>query len=630
MRKKVLLLNMPYGWLGRPSLGLSLLKPVLAGAGIGCDVRYLNFNMAELAGYDEYEWIASQLPYTAFAADWTFTHLLYGSRCPPPEQYVDKILRQTWLRSEDDVQRVLRVRSLAVHFLDWCLSTVPWQEYKIVGFTSTFEQNIASLALARSLKRRHPEISIVFGGANWEGEMGVALHRRFRFVDYVCSGEAENSFPALAERVLSGKANEPGAIPGIVYRAGKESVASGPPAPIGDLDRLPPPDYSDYFHDLAESTVGALVVPILLLETSRGCWWGRKSQCAFCGLNGGSIAFRSKPASRVLSELNSLVDRWRVDLVEVVDNILDMRYFRDLIPKLASNGRHGQMFCEVKANLKRPHVEALHKARIDRIQPGIESMSDHVLALMRKGTTALQNVQLLKWCREYGINADWNLLYGFPGETREDYRQMLDLFPAIRFLGPPAAWGPVRLDRFSPYFNEAGRNGITRVRPLPSYGYLYPFSEQGVSRIAYSFDYGYEDGLDPAGLAEPVIRYLEEWKRNPEPGALTARPRPDGALVIEDTRTGATQRQVALSGLDRAAYEYCDEAHAAGAVARHLRGRFPGVEFSEAGLQGFLDSLATNRMMATGGGRYLALALRQDRPGREVVGRDVGHGTKEI
>ena len=45
-----------------------------------------------------------------------------------------------------------------------------------------------------------------------------------------------------------------------------------------------------------------------------------------------------------------------------------------------------------------------------RIQPGIESLSDHVLKLMRKGTTALQNIQLLKWCREYGVQPEWNLL----------------------------------------------------------------------------------------------------------------------------------------------------------------------------------------------------------------------------
>ena len=48
-------------------------------------------------------------------------------------------------------------------------------------------------------------------------------------------------------------------------------------------------------------------------------------------------------------------------------------------------------------------------------------LSTHVLKLMRKGTSMLQNLRLLKWCRYYGIEVAWNLIWGFPGETEEDY-----------------------------------------------------------------------------------------------------------------------------------------------------------------------------------------------------------------
>ena len=86
--KKVLLVSMPYGALERPALGLSLLKPALADAGIPCDVRYLNFTFADLLGVERYRWISSELPYTAFAGDWTFTHLLYGERPAARERYL--------------------------------------------------------------------------------------------------------------------------------------------------------------------------------------------------------------------------------------------------------------------------------------------------------------------------------------------------------------------------------------------------------------------------------------------------------------------------------------------------------------------------------------------------------------
>ena len=106
---------------------------------------------------------------------------------------------------------------------------------------------------------------------------------------------------------------------------------------------------------------------------------------------------------------------------------------------------------------------------MNRIQPGIESLSDHVLKLMRKGTTALRNIQLLKWAREFNIIAEWNILYGFPGETPDDYRDILELLPAIRFLRPPCAAGPIRLDRFSPYHKSPADFGLLNVRPLKTY-----------------------------------------------------------------------------------------------------------------------------------------------------------------
>jgi ribosomal peptide maturation radical SAM protein 1 len=603
---------MPYGSLERPALGLSLLKSALAGAGIRCDVRYLNFVFADLLGLDRYRWISSELPYTAFAGDWTFTHLLYGKRPTAEQHYLDEILRRTWQRSEADLQGVRDVRSLATHFLEYCLAAVPWHEYDVVGFTSTFEQNIASLALARQIKRRAPETAIVFGGANWEGEMGLELHRRFRFVDYVCSGESEKSFPSLVEQIFSG--STPANVAGIVYRAAGESVSTGPPEMIREMDQLPVPDFSDYFNGLEKSAAGRGVIPTLLFETSRGCWWGAKHHCTFCGLNGQSMAFRSKSAARALAELEYLVNTWGVELVEVVDNILDMKYFQDLLPALAAMNRPTQLFYEVKANLARKHVEMLRDAGVHRIQPGIESMSDHVLKLMRKGTTALKNIQLLKWCKEYGISADWNLLYGFPGETRDDYREMMSLLPAIKFLGAPSAWGPVRMDRFSPYFDSASEFGMQNVRPLLAYRHLYPFSDASLAKIAYYFDYDYDSTIDPRGHANDVVKYLEEWKRQPEVGWLCYDIASDGTLALFDSRSDATVRELTFAGLERAAYEYCDEQRSLAAVVRYLRARFPEAEFAETHVRAFLDSLVANRLMVTDGTYYLALAVRTNPP----------------
>ena len=55
------------------------------------------------------------------------------------------------------------------------------------------------------------------------------------------------------------------------------------------------------------------------------------------------------------------------------------------------------------------------------VQPGIESLATPTLKLMRKGTTAFNNIRFLADCAVEGVKPVWNLLVGFPGELAETY-----------------------------------------------------------------------------------------------------------------------------------------------------------------------------------------------------------------
>jgi len=67
-----------------------------------------------------------------------------------------------------------------------------------------------------------------------------------------------------------------------------------------------------------------------------------------------------------------------------------------------------------------------------------------VLKLMGKGTSAVRNLELLKWSKELGLTPLWNLIWGFAGEAPADYDRMADLVPLIVHLPPPAGFGPLR------------------------------------------------------------------------------------------------------------------------------------------------------------------------------------------
>jgi radical SAM superfamily enzyme YgiQ (UPF0313 family) len=128
-----------------------------------------------------------------------------------------------------------------------------------------------------------------------------------------------------------------------VLTQGVSTTATASP-PVHDMDELPFPDYDDYFEQLAKCSLSREVDVHLVTESSRGCWWGAKHHCTFCGLNGATMAFRSKSPDRAFEEIVFLCGRHKRSKIAAVDNILDMRYLDTLFPRLASSGLDLELF----------------------------------------------------------------------------------------------------------------------------------------------------------------------------------------------------------------------------------------------------------------------------------------------
>ena len=141
---------------------------------------------------------------------------------------------------------------------------------------------------------------------------------------------------------------------------------------------------------------------------------------------------------------------------------------------LVENETGYEIFYEVKANLRREQLKLMAQAGVTHIQPGIESLSSNVLRLMRKGIRAIQNVNLLRWAQYYDIHVDWNLLWGFPGETEQDYTEQATAIPHLLHLPPPSSANRIWLERFSPLFTEHDTFRFRHRTPERSYRYIYP------------------------------------------------------------------------------------------------------------------------------------------------------------
>lgn len=615
---RVALVSTPFNSVDRPALGVSLLKARLGQLGVHCDVHYLNLAFAQSVGLDAYRAVALGLPAGALAGEWVFAGLVENVSHPPGGADSDGYLRTVLLGDYgiegEELEPLLRAREHAPAFLEQALEAVAWEDYDVVGFSSWCAQNLASLALARRLHERVPGVFIAFGGPNWRGTAGLELHRAFPFVDLSCSGDADVSFPAAVQALEKlGPAGLDG-LPGVVWRErgpkGEPGELHGDGAPqvVDALDALPLPDFSDYYEARRRHDVTKATLPTVVLETSRGCWWAEKSPCRFCGMDGDARRFRTKSPARILDDLRELAVRWPTATLYIIDDVVSPAFLSDVLPELAAHPLPVSVYLNVRPDVDRETVKLLGAVSAS-VQPGIESLNDHILRLMGKGVSALANIRMLKWCRTFGVRPHWNLLHGFPGETDEDYDDLLALLPKLTFLTPPDGVGHLSLDRRSAFFARPRRYGITDVRPHAPYSFLYAPGNVDLEAVALAFDYGYEPGLEPPARAGELREAVERWRRVHLGGDLRCGIG-EGKLIVLDARPGATRSVAALDDLDTLLFTACDDIRTRRSLhdlAVRLRGRDAGREVDER-LRVFVD----HGQMVRIGERFLSLAPMSD------------------
>jgi len=611
---RVLLVSMPWDQLEHPPIQLAILQGALERDGVDAEVHCLGLDFldhcmavtadgpaGERLGVADYDLVV-ELSRDVGLGDWIFAE---------PAADADAGYER-WLREhpipEGDIDVARRFRAIVPSFLDRCAEALAAAAPAVIGFTTGAEQTVASLALARRLKARLPAVRVVFGGANCQGEMGAALHRAFPWVDAVVRGEGERVLPGLVKDFFAGGPCRPQ--PGLCYRDGERSVAVPEGGDPVALDDVPLPRYEEYFARLHASPAAAELLPrvTLLYESARGCWWGARSHCTFCGISDQALAFRSKRPQRVVQELLDLTGRYGTTKILVVDYILDRRYFREVLPRLRDAGAGLRMFCETKANMTKADVRLLRAAGFVAIQAGVESLSDPILKSMRKGVTAFHNVRLLKWCAELGVRLFWNVLYGLPGEPPAEYARMADLMRSLVHLEPPRLV-PLALDRFSPYHERPEAFGLVLLGPRRDYGFIHPTLDAGtLQALAYTFEYRHADGREPATYVRPLREVVEAWRASGKTafGSLRYRRHRRG-LTVTDRRPGLSASEYRLGGAEAAAYLACEDGATLTRVDAALHAA--GFDLAAGALETFLDECVAARLVHRDGAHYLALAL---------------------
>ncbi|HEX8750414.1 MAG TPA: RiPP maturation radical SAM C-methyltransferase [Nitrospira sp.] len=607
-KARVALVNMPFSFSKYPSIQLGTLSALLKSQGIPVDCHHLNVRFAYKIGVPLYEMICEK---RALFGEWLFSYLLFREN-PKRVEYpriFKPVFEQLAQQSGQPIGYFEEFATrIAPQFLTSALTAIDWGQYKLVGFTSTFDQNVASLTMAKLIKDLYPNVTIVFGGANYDGEMGMEYFRAFSFIDHVVVGEGETAFPALVRQVLGDKTH--GIPDGVAYRENGQIRLTPNSTLFSDFAKTGPPDYDDYYHLLAELGGAAQGLDrILLYEGSRGCWWGEKHHCTFCGLNAQSMKFRAKSPEQVAQEMTYLSHRYDTARFRLVDNIIDMKYIDQLFGKFAADHCDLDVFIETKSNLHKNQIRTLATGGVKCMQPGLESLSLNQLKAMDKGVTPMQNIVCLKWSFYYHVTVSWNILLGFPGETSEDYRRQIELIPSLLHLQPPEATGKFWLERFSPYFARPHEYGVRLTGPGMAYEYIYDAKQVDLKKIAYDFEYELEQWPVDPHVYQELIATVENWQRlhKSDDRPFLYYSKALDYVTVYDGRNPKAPIRRRYDGLAAVVIEMCNETpKSVDQILTVLAGK---METDEGALNPILSDLTAGRVLYEERGKYFTLAI---------------------
>jgi hypothetical protein len=238
------------------------------------------------------------------------------------------------------------------------------------------------------------------------------------------------------------------------------------------------------------------------------------------------------------------------------------------------------------------------------IQPGVESFSTHILKLMRKHTTGVRNLELIKWSTYYGINNLYNILLRFPGETAEDYRAQCDVISKIPHFQAPWAIAKARADRGSPMFTDPESQSISRLVPSPCYDYLFPKDRFDLTRVSYYFEHEMGNTVEDQQydeIFEAVAIWQDRWGKHPRP---YLRYRKGWATILIDDGRNCSPRTTTYTDEYANLYEFCADARS----RKEISAKFDDASW----LDGALEEFVSKDLMIHLDNRYLSLALPEN------------------
>ena len=417
-KRNVLLISMPFASVNIPSIQLAILESYLKEREIDIKTKNLYLKAAEFYGISNYNFLIYP-PNDSYTAQMAFSKYVFPDHWSKNEEksktyFNEKILKNNPSNDKFTFESYIKKTD---QFYNWVLDKVEWNKYDIIGFTLNYGQFLPSLAIAKKIKEVDSNKKILLGGSRTVENLGVKVLETFDFIDFIVSGDGEESLFRLATDYQNYES-----IPGLIYRKEKKGYWNNSNNNI-DLNEQSIPSYNSFFNELNSTSVDVQqyfqYFGYLPIEISRGCWWNK---CSFCNMNIQHPKYREKNVDKIIEELQFLSENYKTLNFQFIGNTLPAKNCKELFNKIIEIGKDFNIVTEARADhLKSEDYTLLKKAGFNTIQTGIESFSISYLKKMNKGTRVIDNIAALKFCQENEIINKYNLIIDYPNEENVDF-----------------------------------------------------------------------------------------------------------------------------------------------------------------------------------------------------------------
>jgi ribosomal peptide maturation radical SAM protein 1 len=609
VQNRVVLISAPWPLYTRPSIQLGALKAYISSQlkTAKVDAYHLYLTLAAEIGYKRYHHISER----TWLAESIYAALLYPRR-----------FNEIKALFERESKRVAQLKNLKFEKFtaqikkstDAFIGRIDWNNYWLAGFSVSLCQLTSSLYFLKAVKKKNPDMLTVLGGSTFSEDTALKAFTLFPEIDVIVIGEGELPFSQLIRNLKNSRGlKDLPAIKGVLTRYTTSPESNGGCfSQLNTLDNLPTPDYEDYFKVLSSFPAQKTFFPTLPVEFSRGCWWrrtdhsGKSTGCAFCNLNLQWSGYRVKKPSRIIAEIDALTSRHKTLSIAIADNVIPKATSAEIFTKLATLRKDLRVFAEIRANTPLSELRRMRKAGVQELQVGIEALSSRLLKKLKKGTTAIQNLEIMRNCEALGIANLSNLILQFPGSDAEDVNetmQNIDFALPFRPLKSVVFW----LGFDSPAWQRPRDYGIISVFNHPNWRYLFPsevHSHLPLMIQSYRGDIGYQKKI-----WRPVRQKVKHWFKvyndlQNDPSSSPILSFRDGRdfLIIRQKHHNAETTTHRLVGTSREIYSYCLHHR----PLKKIRDRFP--KFPEDQIVSFLRMMVEKKLMFHENEKYLSLA----------------------